>query len=159
MLAGILGAETGTLGGSALASWAPINSLLAAYVVVVALLWWHGGADDGDRFPLGVLQRIGRGLTRITGIPGWAAIAVGQSLFALLLAGVGFYSDVAWHIALGRDEELFTAPHTGILLGLVGILSGAVFGRMSRSLLKSLRVVVPVFMLQRASGGQYRRWV
>ncbi len=31
--------------------------------------------------------------------------------------------------------------------------------RMSRSLLKSLRVVVPVVMLQRASACQYRRWV
>jgi len=120
--------ESGTLGGSALASWAPVQVLLAGWVVVVALLWWHGGAAPDDRFPLGVLQRIGRGLTRITGIPGWAAIAVGQSLFALLLAGVGFYSDVAWHIALGRDEELFTAPHTAILLGLVGILGGAVLG-------------------------------
>jgi len=124
----VVGTESGTLGGSALASWAPINTLLVAYVVVVAVLWWLGGASDQDRFPLGILQRTGRGLTRITGIPGWAAIAVGQSLFALLVAGVGFYSDVAWHIALGRDEELFTAPHTGILLGLVGIVSGAVFG-------------------------------
>ena len=120
--------ESGTLGGSALASWTPVTTLLAAYALVVAFLWWYGGAADGDRFPLGILQRIGRGLTRVTGIPGWAAIAIGQSLFALLVAGVGFYSDVAWHIALGRDEELFTAPHTAILLGLVGILSAAVFG-------------------------------
>ncbi|HEX4902315.1 MAG TPA: hypothetical protein VFV42_05870 [Acidimicrobiales bacterium] len=124
----VLAAESGTLGGSALASWTPITSLLVGYLVVVGVLWWLGGARDDDRFPLGILQRIGRGLTRITGIPGWAAIAVGQSLFALLVAGVGFYSDVAWHIALGRDDELFTAPHTGILLGLVGILSAAVFG-------------------------------
>ncbi len=121
-------AESGTLGGSALASWTPITTLLVAYAVVVALLWWHGEPGRGDKLPLGALQRIGRGLTRVTGIPGWAAIALGQSLFALLVAGVGFYSDVAWHIALGRDEELLTAPHTGILLGLLGILSAAVFG-------------------------------
>ena len=126
----LLLAETGsgTLGGSALASWTPVNTLLIAYVVVVALLWWRGEPGDGDKLPLGALQRIGRGLTRTTGIPGWAAIAIGQSLFALLVAGVGFYSDVAWHIALGRDEELFTAPHAAILLGLLGILSAAVFG-------------------------------
>lgn len=128
MYAASAGAETGTLGGSALASWTPITTLLVAYAVVVALLWWHGRRDAGDRFPLGVLQRIGRGLHRLTGIPGWAAIAIGQSLFALLVAGVGFYSDVSWHIALGRDDELLTAPHTGILLGLLGILSAAVFG-------------------------------
>ena len=120
--------ESGTLGGSALASWAPVNTLLIAYALMVGFLWWYGRAAEGDRFPLGILQRIGRGLTRVTGIPGWAAIAIGQSLFALLVAGVGFYSDVAWHIALGRDDELFTAPHAAILLGLVGILSAAVFG-------------------------------
>lgn len=122
------GAESGTLGGSALASWTPLTSLLIAYVIAVALLWWAGEPGRGDKLPLGALQRIGRGLTRLTGIPGWAAIAIGQSLFALLVAGVGFYSDVAWHVALGRDEELFTAPHTAILLGLLGILGAAVFG-------------------------------
>ena len=122
------GGESGTLGGSALASWTPITTLLVAYAVVVAFLWWYGGRHDGDRFPLGFLQRVGRGLHRVTGIPGWAAIAIGQSLFALLVAGVGFYSDVSWHIALGRDDQLLTAPHTGILLGLIGILSAAVFG-------------------------------
>ena len=120
--------ESGTLGGSALASWTPVTTLLVAYVIAVVALYVHGEHRSGDRNPLGALQRVGRGLTRLTGIPGWAAIAIGQSLFALLLAGVGFYSDVAWHIALGRDEELFTAPHTAILLGLIGILSAAVFG-------------------------------
>lgn len=118
----------GTLGGSALASWTPVTALLVAYVVVAAGLWWYGDAVPGDKAPLGALQRIGRGLTRLTGLPGWAGIALGQSLYGLLLAGVGFYSDVAWHVALGRDEELFTAPHTGILLGLLGILAGAVLG-------------------------------
>lgn len=120
--------ESGTLGGSALASWTPVTVLLVAYVVVVVASWLYGEPAAGDKLPLGALQRIGRGLTRLTGIPGWAAIAIGQSLYALLVAGVGFYSDVAWHIALGRDDELFTAPHTAILLGLVGILGAAVFG-------------------------------
>lgn len=121
-------AGVGTLGGSALASWTPVTVLLMVYVAVAGALWWHGDAAPGDASPLGALQRIGRGLTRLTGIPGWAAVAIGQSLYGLLLAGVGFYSDVAWHVALGRDEELLTAPHTGILLGLVGILAGAVLG-------------------------------
>ena len=130
MLALVLGQEpeSGTLGGSALASWTPLLVLLVGYVLVVATLYAYGEGRAGDKLPLGALQRIGRGLTRLTGIPGWAAIAIGQSLFALLVAGVGFYTDVAWHIALGRDEKLFTAPHTAILLGLLGILSGAVFG-------------------------------
>lgn len=122
------GHGSGTLGGSALASWNPLVGLLIGYVVVVGALWLYGEPMKGDKLPLGALQRVGRGLTRLTGIPGWAAIAVGQSLYALLVAGVGFYSDVAWHVALGRDEELFTAPHTAILLGLIGVLGGAVLG-------------------------------
>lgn len=124
----IIATDEGTLGGSALASWTPVTSLVVAYLVVVVALFVYGPAGEGDWNPIGALQRIGRGLTRLTGIPGWAAIAIGQSLFSLLLAGVGFYSDVQWHIALGRDEELFTAPHTAILLGLIGILASAVFG-------------------------------
>ena len=124
----IIAADEGTLGGSALASWTPVTSLIVAYLVAVVALFAYGTSGNGDWNPLGALQRIGRGLTRLTGIPGWAAIAIGQSLFSLLLAGVGFYSDVQWHIALGRDEELFTAPHTAILLGLIGILSSSVFG-------------------------------
>ncbi len=53
-----------------------------------------------------------------------------MALFGLLVAGQGFYADVSWHIALGRDDELLTAPHSGILLGLVMILGGAVLGTM-----------------------------
>jgi hypothetical protein len=67
-------------------------------------------------------------LERITGIPGWAAAMVGTALYGLLIAGQGFYSDVAWHIALGRDDELFTAPHTSIFLGLVMIFGAALVG-------------------------------
>ncbi|WP_436792630.1 hypothetical protein [Actinospongicola halichondriae] len=124
----IIAADEGTLGGSALASWTPVTVLICAYVAADIALFAYGSSGDGDWNPLGALQRIGRGLTRLTGIPGWAAIAIGQSLFSLLLAGVGFYSDVQWHIALGRDDELFTAPHTAILLGLIGILAASVFG-------------------------------
>ncbi len=133
-LGSIIAADEGTLGGSALASWTPVTSLLIAYSLAVVALFAYGSSGDGDWHPLGALQRIGRGLTRLTGIPGWAAIAIGQSLFSLLLAGVGFYSDVQWHIALGRDEELFTAPHTAILLGLIGILAASVFGTLVATL-------------------------
>lgn len=47
-------------------------------------------------------------------------------MYGLFVAGYGFYSDVAWHIALGRDEELFTAPHTAIVIGLALIAGSAV---------------------------------
>src|SRR5688572_24258579 len=97
--------------GSELASWRPLVLLLSLFgVVVVALL----ATNRRERF----LRRIPVGLERVTKVPGWAAAAVGTALFGLLVAGEGFYSDVAWHVALGRDEVLFTAPHTSIFVGL-----------------------------------------
>jgi hypothetical protein len=104
--------------GSALASWDALITLLIAYAVVVGVLFVVG------RGPF--LLRIPDALERITGLPAWAAASIGTSLYGLLVAGEGFYSDVAWHIALGRDEELFTAPHTSIVigLGLIFVASG-----------------------------------
>jgi hypothetical protein len=115
--------------GSALASWTPLLVLLGAYAVIVVALLLAGGprrSTNGliDTF----VARVSSSLERLTGLPGWAAAAVGTSLYGLLLAGQGFYSDVAWHIALGRDKDLFTAPHTSIVLGLGFILFGAVLG-------------------------------
>jgi hypothetical protein len=119
---------SGTLGGSALASWTPFWALVGIFAAIVVALFVVGRPSE-RRWPmLHPLSRIPNGLTRITGIPGWAAVSVGTALYGLLVAGQGFYSDVAWHIALGRDEALMTAPHSGILLGLVMILGAAVLG-------------------------------
>ncbi|MEX2292705.1 MAG: hypothetical protein WD691_02870 [Acidimicrobiales bacterium] len=125
--------DPGTLGGSALASWTPLVALLAAFAVVVLGLIVRGRTNPSWG-GLRVLSRAPDSLTRLTGVPGWAAVAIGTSLFGLLVAGQGFYSDVAWHIALGRDDELFTAPHASILLGLVLILAGAVLGTLTATL-------------------------
>ena len=54
--------------------------------------------------------------------------------WALLTAGVGFYLDVAWHVGRGRDKELFTAPHTAIVIGLAGIALAAVIGIVTATL-------------------------
>jgi hypothetical protein len=117
----------GTLGGSSLASWNPLVVLLGVFGLVVVALTVAGRPDPAWG-ALRHLARPARGITRVTGIPGWAGVASGMALFGLLVAGEGFYSDVAWHIAMGRDDDLLTAPHTGILLGLLGILGGAVLG-------------------------------
>ncbi len=121
-------ADAGTLGGSALASWTPLVALLVVYaVIVVALLVFGRPAAES----WGVLQpasRIPNALHRLTGVPGWAAAAIGTALFGLLVAGQGFYADVSWHIALGRDDELFTAPHASILIGLLFLVLAAVQG-------------------------------
>lgn len=126
-------ADSGTLGGSALASWTPLWVLLGGFAMVVAVLAVRGRPNP-DWGRLAMLSRAPDSLRRLTGIPGWAASAIGTALFGLFVAGQGFYADVAWHIALGRDKNLFTAPHAGILIGLVLILAGAVLGTLTATL-------------------------
>ena len=129
MLRSVVQAEpTGTLGGSALASWTPFWGLVVVFAAINVGLFVLGPPARSPWPMLQPLSRIPGGLQRLTKIPGWAAVAIGMSLYGLLIAGQGFYADVSWHIALGRDDELLTAPHAGILLGLIMILGGAVLG-------------------------------
>jgi hypothetical protein len=115
--------------GSSLASWTPLVVMLVIYALIVAALAAFGRPRrPASGFIDTWAARTTGGLERLTGIPGWAAAAIGTSMYGLLVAGEGFYSDVAWHIALGRDKDLFTAPHTSIVLGLAFILFGAVVG-------------------------------
>jgi len=106
--------------GSSLASWSPLLTLLGAFAVIVVALVVTGRGS--------ALERIPNALERLTGIPGWTAASIGTVMVGLVVAGEGFYSDVAWHIALGRDEELFTAPHTSIVVGLGLIFCSAAVG-------------------------------
>lgn len=92
-------------------------ALLGGYALVVGLLVAYGRAPRG-RGLVALNLRVADSLERATGIAGWASAMAGTALFGVALAGVGFYDDVAWHVALGRDKELFTAPHTAIVLGL-----------------------------------------
>lgn len=103
--------------GSALASWRELTTLLIVFAVVVA---WAFARGRGS-----LLARIPDALERATKLPGWAVATIGTALFGLLVAGQGFYSDVAWHVALGRDEVLFTAPHASIAIGLSLIAGSA----------------------------------
>ena len=126
--------------GSELASWAPLVTLLVVFGAIVVALFAFGRGQ--------LFERIPDSLERLTGIPGWAAAAAGTAMYGLAVAGEGFYSDVAWHIALGRDKELFTAPHTSIAVGLgmifvsaaVGIVAATAQGVSTRLRLGALRV-------------------
>ena len=155
----MLASDPGTLGGSDLASWAPLTALLIVFAVVVAVLFALGRTDPGWG-GIRALSRVPSGLTRLTGIPGWAVTAIGTALFGLLVAGEGFYSDVSWHIARGRDDQLFTAPHASILIGLVLILGGAVLGTFVATMdrvegieVLGLRVPVALLPLWALGGG------
>lgn len=110
-----------------LADWRPLITLLAAFGAVVAALMFVRKRREGYG-PADLLRRAARGMEFVTKIPGWASVSVGMATFGLLVAGMGFYNDVAWHVRLGRDDELFTAPHTAIVFGLLFILSAGVHG-------------------------------
>jgi hypothetical protein len=76
---------------------------------------------SGHPFPFNIFDRAAASLERITGLPAWSAAGVGVLHWALLVAGIGFMWDVAWHIDLGRDNVLFTPAHVMILLGIGAI--------------------------------------
>ncbi|HYI46293.1 MAG TPA: hypothetical protein VE174_12620 [Actinomycetota bacterium] len=55
------------------------------------------------------------------GIPRWAWLPTVVGLLDLAVAAFGYYWDVTWHIEKGRDEQIFTLPHTMIIVGLLGV--------------------------------------
>jgi hypothetical protein len=84
-------------------------------------------------YTLGRLHRAGR--TRVLDlaaapfawllrVPRWAALPAAIATGSVVIAGFGFYWDVAEHIDNGRDPGPFgTAAHYPILLGLFGIFT------------------------------------
>lgn len=67
------------------------------------------------------LRDFAAGASRLTGLDDWAAASVVVLVGGCVFAVEGFLWDVAWHIALGRDEFLFSPPHICLLLG-IGLL-------------------------------------
>ncbi|HEX2089654.1 MAG TPA: hypothetical protein VHI54_06990 [Actinomycetota bacterium] len=113
-------------GRTAWDEWLYVIAPLAVFAFAVgglAMLGRAAGSGSGLRRLIG---RIASALERITGVPGWVVATVGTGVFALLVAVVGFYWDVAWHIDFGRDKELFTPAHTMIVVGLLMIVATAI---------------------------------
>lgn len=107
--------------------WVWVAAFFAVLAGAVAWLFVTGSAQTPA--PASPLRRgfarVGDSLQRLTGLPAWCSGGVLFSLWALIVALVGFFWDVAWHIDLGRDTTLFTVPHVLLLVGLSGIGLGA----------------------------------
>src|SRR5581483_5886559 len=97
----------------------PLLVLLAALLQL-----WRTGTPRRQlpRLPLARgLSRMAASLERLSGLPAWCAGGWLVAMWSLVVAVVGFFWDVAWHIDFGRDIELFTVPHTLIITGLLGL--------------------------------------
>jgi hypothetical protein len=119
-----------------LGSWLPLIAVWTAYIGVVIGLFARG-RPKATLDPRSWAVRIADSLERLTKIPGWAAAMVGTATFGLLVAGIGFYSDVRWHVSLGRDDQLMTAPHSAIVVGLLTIFGSAFIGEFFASATKA----------------------
>ncbi|MEX0790463.1 MAG: hypothetical protein WD178_06765, partial [Actinomycetota bacterium] len=106
------------------------------YLTVVYVLVAMGRSEKKNILPQ-FFDRISNSLHRATGYPGWAMAGALSGLLVLLVAAMGLYWDVAWHVDLGRDELLLNPSHTMILLGLGGLMYAAVIATTFASLDKA----------------------
>jgi hypothetical protein len=98
-----------------------IGATVAGLLLTLALLVIGLRYRDG-RMPL--LDTLARPFTWLLRVPPWAALPVALATGSLVLAGAGFYWDVAVHIDRGRDPGPFGTPaHYPILIGLFGIFA------------------------------------
>ncbi|MBW3590250.1 MAG: hypothetical protein KY393_00105 [Actinobacteria bacterium] len=110
--------------GNAWDDWFYVVAPFLFYLTVVYFLTAFGRSDKKNILPH-FFGRISDSLRRATGYPGWAMAGALSGLLVLLVAAMGLYWDVAWHIDLGRDELLLNPSHTMIVLGLGGLMYAA----------------------------------
>jgi hypothetical protein len=102
------------------AEWLMVVAPLLGLALICGALVVSG--EPGTHpFPFNLFDRAASSLERVTGLPAWCAGGIGVLHWSLLVAGIGFMWDVAWHIDLGRDSALFTPAHLMILLGIGAI--------------------------------------
>ena len=105
-------------------AWAWLVLPLASYGLISLTLFALGHSNETNPIKF-FFGQISDSLERITGYPGWSMAGVLSGLLMLLIAMIGFYWDVAWHIDNGRDKQLFTPSHVMILVGLGGLIYAA----------------------------------
>jgi hypothetical protein len=73
------------------------------------------------------LDRAAAFCSRVSGLPGWAALPIVVATVSLHVALLGMYWDIALHIGEGRDEGPLANPaHYLILAGLYGVFCSGV---------------------------------
>ena len=106
--------------------WLVLGIPLAFYMVCSLLLNAFGHSEQKNPIRY-FFDSISDALERLTGIAGWAMAGILTGLLFLLVAAIGLYWDVSWHVDFGRDiGTLFTPPHVTILFGLGGLIFASV---------------------------------
>ena len=106
--------------------WLVLGIPLAFYMACSLLLNAFGHSDQKNPVRY-FFDSISDTLERMTGIAGWAMAGILTGLLFLLVAAIGLYWDVSWHVDFGRDiGTLFTPPHVTILFGLGGLIFASV---------------------------------
>lgn len=67
------------------------------------------------------LGSAGQAIERAQGTPAWIVLPAMTGGASLVIAVLGLFWDVAYHIDHGRDVNLLTVPHLLILAGLLGL--------------------------------------
>ncbi|MDQ3680779.1 MAG: hypothetical protein M3378_09620 [Actinomycetota bacterium] len=106
--------------------WMYVTVPFGIYSAVVLVLVAAGEHGEETNIVKIFFRRISWSLERLTGHSGWRMAGVLSGLTVLGVAMMGLYWDVAFHIDVGRDKELFTPSHTMIVLGLAGLVYSAV---------------------------------
>jgi NAD(P)-dependent dehydrogenase (short-subunit alcohol dehydrogenase family) len=105
--------------------WLYLFVPLALFFLAFLAIARRGTAPNGAQRGTRTILRFADAAGKATGLPSYAAAGVLTCVSFLLVAALGFYWDVAWHVDFGRDNLLFTPAHSAILVGLQGILVAA----------------------------------
>jgi NAD(P)-dependent dehydrogenase (short-subunit alcohol dehydrogenase family) len=105
--------------------WLYIVVPLLVALSVGALAVRRGVAPAGAQRGTHTVLRFADGMGKATGTAPFAAAGVMVMVPFLLIAALGFYWDVSWHVDYGRDDIIFTPGHTAIIVGLQGLLLSA----------------------------------
>jgi hypothetical protein len=112
-------ADSAPAGGAALDQ---VAIATACAVALGALVVWLGAGHRSGR--VSYLGRAAGWASRVTGLPGWAALPSIVSGASLLVAVLGMYWDISFHIDAGRDPGPLANPaHYLIMFGLFGIFT------------------------------------